>query len=107
MDAIEYLKTRHRMCTADGTPTCEHCPLGRSNNGADLTCFAFQKQRPEEAVSVVEKWAAEHPAKTRQSEFVMLTNDTGSETNMNTTVTACAARTAEENTGWRRLSDGE
>lgn len=71
MDAIKYLKTKQRMCTAHRCE-CKHCPLSLDNNGTELNCYIFQEHRPEEAVAIVEKWAAEHPAKTRQSEFLKL-----------------------------------
>ncbi len=65
MDALKYLKTLRRMCNAK----CRKCEFGevyRVNGG----CSTWQKNHPEEAVAIVEKWAAEHPAKTRQSEFL-------------------------------------
>ena len=34
------------------------------------TCTAWRKAHPEEAVAIVERWAAEHPVKTRQSAFM-------------------------------------
>lgn len=65
MDAVKFLKTLRRMCNAK----CRKCEFGevyRVNGG----CSTWQKNHPEEAVAIVEKWAAEHPAKTRQSEFL-------------------------------------
>ena len=69
MDVIKYLKTKLRMCIAYHCK-CEDCPLGHNSNGTELNCYMFQEHRPEEAVAAVEKWAAEHPARTRQSEFL-------------------------------------
>ena len=71
MDAIKYLKTKLRMCIAYHHK-CKDCPLGQNSNGTELNCYLFQEHRPEETVVAVEKWAAEHPAKTRQSEFLKL-----------------------------------
>lgn len=71
MDAIKYLKTKLRMCIAYHRK-CEDCPLGHNSNGTELNCYMFQEHRPEEAVAAVEKWAAEHPARTRQSEFLKM-----------------------------------
>ena len=71
MDAIKYLKTKLRMCIAYHHK-CKDCPLGQNSNGTELNCYLFQEHRPEEAVTAVEKWAAEHPAKTRQSEFLKM-----------------------------------
>ena len=65
MDAVKFLKTLRRMCNAK----CRKCEFGevyRVNGG----CSTWQKNHPEEAVSIAEKWAAEHPAKTRQSVFL-------------------------------------
>lgn len=71
MDAVKYLKTKQRMCAAHRRE-CKHCPLSLDNNGTELNCYIFQEHRPEEAVAIVEKWASEHPAKTRQSEFLKM-----------------------------------
>ena len=65
MDAVKFLKTLRRMCNAK----CRKCEFGevyRVNGG----CSTWQKNHPEEAVAIAEKWAAEHPVKTRQSEFL-------------------------------------
>lgn len=64
MDAVEYLKTLRRMCNAE----CRECEYGK-RRGFD-PCMVWRNSHPEEAVSIAEKWAAEHPAKTRQSEFL-------------------------------------
>lgn len=66
MDAVEYLKTLRRMCNAE----CRECEYGK-RRGFD-PCMVWRNSHPEEAVSIAEKWAAEHPAKTRQSEFLKL-----------------------------------
>lgn len=71
MGAIKYLKTKQRMCIAYHHK-CKDCPLGQNSNGTKLNCYLFQEHRPEETVVAVEKWAAEHPAKTRQSEFLKM-----------------------------------
>ena len=65
MDAVEFLKTLRRMCNAE-CRKCEIREVHRVNGG----CSTWQKNHPEEAVAIVEKWAAEHPAKTRQSVFL-------------------------------------
>ena len=75
MDAVKYLETRTRMTAMDKKGMCQidcyDCPLGAKNNGANLSCLAFEAH-PEKAVGIVEKWAAEHPKKTRQSEFLKM-----------------------------------
>lgn len=68
MDAIKYLKTLRRMCNCE---CCSQCELGKRLIVHE-TCTAWRKAHPEEAVAIVEQWAAEHPAKTRQSEFLKL-----------------------------------
>lgn len=66
MDAVEYLKTLRRMCDYK----CRDCELG-NRSGWD-SCASWQKNNPEEAIAIVERWGAEHPIKTRQSEFLKL-----------------------------------
>ena len=67
MDAVEYLKTLCRMCHCE----CLKCEFGKARSGFE-TCPVWQRTHPKEAVEIAEKWAAEHPAKTRQSEFLKL-----------------------------------
>lgn len=64
MDAIKYLKTLHRMCNAE----YRECEYGK-RSGFD-PCMVWRNSHPEEAVAIAEKWATEHPIKTRQSEFL-------------------------------------
>lgn len=66
MDAVEFIKTRARMCRV--YDNCENCPL-------DFFCEEeYQEQdfgdRAVKTVRAVEQWAKEHPVKTRQSEFL-------------------------------------
>lgn len=65
MDAVEYLKTLNRMCHCE----CLKCEFGKVRSGFE-TCPVWQRTHPKEAVEIAEKWAKEHPAKTRQSEFL-------------------------------------
>lgn len=65
MDAVEYLKTLCRMCHCE----CLKCEFGKARSGFE-TCPVWQRTHPKEAVAIAEQWAAEHPAKTRQSEFL-------------------------------------
>lgn len=65
MDAVEYLKTLCRMCHCE----CLKCEFGKARSGFE-TCPVWQRTHPEEAVEIAEKWAKEHPAKTRQSVFL-------------------------------------
>ena len=72
MDAVKYLKDRDRMCHCSN---CSECPLHKKNNGKETNCQVIEKKYAEEAVAIVEKWSAEHPVKTRQSEFLKMFPD--------------------------------
>lgn len=65
MDAVEFLKTLRRMCNGE----CHKCEFQKRLNGFE-TCTVWRKTHPEEAVAIIEKWAKEHPVKTRQSVFL-------------------------------------
>ena len=67
MDAVKFVETLGRMCDAE----CIKCEFRKRLSGVE-TCAVWRKTHPEEAVAIVEQWAAEHPAKTRQSEFLKL-----------------------------------
>ena len=77
MDAIEYLKTIKRMCELH-KPICwgedNHtpCELRIKANAKGMSCSDYTTTFSEEAVAIVEKWAKEHPRKTRQSEFLKM-----------------------------------
>ena len=68
MDAVEYLRVKARMC--DSLKECGDCPLDKINNTDNINCF--DRHYEEKAVAIVGKWAAEHPKKTRQSEFLKM-----------------------------------
>lgn len=65
MDAVEFYKAFKRMCEKTD---CKDCLL-------DQKCRQSANVEPEEVVELVEEWAKEHPAKTRQSEFLKLFPD--------------------------------
>lgn len=71
MDAIKYFKEKKRM-TNDCNIDCIDCKLSKFSNGTEKLCRKFELEHPEEAIAIVEKWAEEHPPKTRQSEFLKL-----------------------------------
>ena len=75
MTAIEYLKAKSRMTNKCGIVSCPTCPLGKSNNGEGGSCRNLEGGYPAKAVEIVEKWAKEHPIKTRQSEFLKMFPD--------------------------------
>lgn len=69
MDAVNFLKERARMCEANqtGEMTCENCAAYKGVS----QCYKLGEPKdPEKMVAIVEQWAAEHPVKTRQSEFL-------------------------------------
>ena len=68
MDAVEFLKTLHRMCDRH----CTNCEFGKRLCGFVTSCTVWIETHPEEAVAISKQWAKEHPAKTRQSEFLKL-----------------------------------
>lgn len=63
MDAVEYVKQRNRMC--DYYTNCNDCPASLHEGCSSLESVS-------ELVPIVEQWAKEHPAKTRQSELLNL-----------------------------------
>lgn len=65
MDAVKFLKTLRRMCNCE----CHKCEFWKRLVGFE-TCTVWRKTHPEEAVEIAEKWAKEHPIKTRQSVFL-------------------------------------
>lgn len=77
MDALEFARIRRRICTHYDYK-CGFCPLGGCD-GKSLECtLGIQNATPEddkETVAFVENWGKEHPAKTRQSEFLKLHPD--------------------------------
>lgn len=66
MDAVEYVKQRNRMCDYYGD--CDKCPA------KEVICCSSIDEVPK-MVPIVEKWAKEHPVKTRQSEFLKMWPD--------------------------------
>lgn len=61
MDAMEFIRERNRMCKA--FPSCKGCPTCDFDG-----CGSVHLN--EGIIPIVEKWAEEHPRKTRQSEFL-------------------------------------
>lgn len=69
MDAVLFLKEKHRMCKNYGLHECPKCGLSSQNNGKAIGCGGFVLKYPEEAVSIVEKWSRENPLKTKKDKF--------------------------------------
>ena len=63
MDAVEYVKQRKRMCDYYKHNNCSKCPAFSCEECGGLNGISTM-------VPIVEKWAKEHPVKTRQSEFL-------------------------------------
>ncbi len=62
MEALKFLQEAHRMC---GMRDCDNCPV------EDIYCgVTKEKYDLAKYVEIVEKWSREHPAKTRQGEFL-------------------------------------
>lgn len=71
MDAVKFLREKVRMCNENST--CNQCELYKSEiDCTGISCKKWMEEYPEDAVAFVEKWAAEHPIKTRQSEFLKM-----------------------------------
>ena len=68
MDAVEFAKTVNRLCK---NQSCKECPVVKE--GRCMAGFDDKSVKSiEETISKVEKWAKDHPVKTRQSEFLKL-----------------------------------
>lgn len=70
MDALTYMKERERMCHAinrgrTDDDFCLECPLG----GLEQDCTGLEREKPEKAIAIVEKWSAEHPVMTNAQKF--------------------------------------
>jgi len=63
MDAVKFLEERGRMCKSIRaiSDRCKSCPM--HPNDEDFYCGHFLSSKCKEAVAIVEKWSAEHPAK--------------------------------------------
>ena len=58
MDAVEFFKTRERICSQ--FKACSGCEF----DDGSFNCPLDNVNDPENAVKLVEKWAKEHPRKT-------------------------------------------
>ena len=70
MDAVKFIEERNRMCKSFGDG-CTGCAA--SDACKNELCCAFDQGSTLDAtaqVSIVEKWSAAHPHKTRQSVFL-------------------------------------
>lgn len=67
MDAVKYLKELHRMCTK--SHTCDDCPIYKAT-GRNCGLTYNNAEMLAGHVGIVEQWAKEHPARTRQNVFM-------------------------------------
>lgn len=65
MDAVEYLKNKRRFMNELCRDGCLRCPFGIDSNGKNVECEDLEAEYPERAAEIIEKWASEHPVKTR------------------------------------------
>lgn len=67
MDAVKYLKTLQRMCRCSSN--CMACPLFKIL-GRGCGLFSANSEGLVDTTEIVEQWAKDHPARTRQSVFL-------------------------------------
>lgn len=69
MDAVKFIEERKRMCESFGE-RCTECPGFDEFEGT--LCLVDRESTLDATaqVAIVEEWSAEHPRKTRQSEFL-------------------------------------
>lgn len=67
---VKLIKDYARMCESKVGIDCDGCELNKNKKYS--SCELFMMKEPEQAVDIIEKWAAEHPVKTRQSEFLKM-----------------------------------
>lgn len=70
MEFKEFVKEYKRMCREHRE--CTNCEF---NTVTTLSCSSYALEYPDEAEKIVERWAKEHPVKTRQSELLKLFPD--------------------------------
>lgn len=73
MDAIQFLKTVGRICKTNNGK-CDECPLDKYPCSAYINCIRGVEPDKdiEEMVKIADRWAEDHPVKTRQSEFLKM-----------------------------------
>lgn len=76
MDAVKFIEERNRMCKSFGD-RCTGCPASDACGccAVDQAVDQASTLDATDQVAIVEKWSAEHPRKTRQSEFLNLFPD--------------------------------
>ena len=64
MDAVKFITSMSRICQ---NSLCENCVLSPF---CGKVRYGRTKEDAEKATTIVEKWLKDHPAKTRQTEFL-------------------------------------
>lgn len=67
MDAVKYLTELNRMCAKSNT--CDDCPIYKATKRNCGMAYSNAEMLAGH-VGIVEQWAKEHPAETRQSRFL-------------------------------------
>lgn len=70
MDAVEFIKTRERMCMHYQKCGCVGCP---SIDQPEMLCEDVVSENAEKAVEIVEEWLKTHPVKTNADKIEELT----------------------------------
>ena len=63
---MDMFKEYLRMCKSN---RCEDCPIGSKTGPFDV-CQEWMTDHYDEAVSIILKWAEEHPQKTYEQDFL-------------------------------------
>lgn len=70
MDAVEFIKTKKRMCMHYQKCGCVGCP---SIDHREMLCEDVVSENAEKAVEIVEEWLKTHPVKTNADKIEELT----------------------------------
>lgn len=72
--AINYIMEKGRMTKISNDGMCQlmcsDCPLSKANNGTEMVCKAFEREYPERAIIIVQRWSDAHPKKTYLTQFL-------------------------------------
>lgn len=62
----KVVNAKRRMCKAF---RCDKCPIGNHNISSVASCTDWMLSKPEEAESIIMKWARENPLMTNRMKF--------------------------------------
>lgn len=66
LEKQRMIKKHKYICEVE----CADCPLHWSKNGMSISCTKLEKNYPDKAIAIIQKWSDEHPQKTYLSEFL-------------------------------------